>query len=123
MSKTNIKRKSWIKKKARTKKSLGVLGKYPRLIVFRSNKHIYAQLVDDTKNKTILSASTNDKDIKNKVSKIEGKINKSKEIGFVLASKIKAKKINKFILDRNGYMYHGRVKALADGIREKGIKF
>jgi len=123
MAKTNKNKTNWLKRKLRVKKSLGVLGRYPRLVVFRSNKNIYAQLVDDTKQKTILSSSTIDKDIREKVNKVKGKINKSKEIGFVIASKLKEKKIDKFVFDRNGYRYHGRIKAIADSIREKGIKF
>jgi len=67
--------------------------------------------------------STIDKGIKDKLNKIKGKTERSKEIGYLLADKLKSKKIDKFIFDRNGYRYHGRVKALADGIREKGIKF
>jgi len=114
---------NWLKRRTRIKKSLGVLGKYPRLVIFRSNKNIYAQLVDDNKQHTLLSVSTIDKEIKDKLSKIKGKTERSKEIGYLLASKLKSKKIDKFIFDRNGYRYHGRVKALADGIREKGIKF
>ena len=119
MSKTNIKRKAWLKKKKRTKRTLGVLGKHPRLIVFKSNKHIYSQLIDDNKNETILSSSTIQKDFD--VKKTKNKIDASKVVGTDLASKMKKNKISKVIFDRNGYLYHGRVKALADAIRENGI--
>ena len=122
MAKTNIKRKNWIKKKSRTKKSLGVLGKYPRLVIFKSNKHIYGQLLDDNKNITILSSSSNDNNFNKKEFLSKNKLDISKEVGSLLGNKIKDKKIKKVIFDRNGYRFHGRVKALADSIKEKGIE-
>ena len=123
MAKTNKNRTMWLKRRTRTKKALGVLGKYPRLIVFRSNKNIYVQLVDDNEQKTILSSSTIDKNIKSKLNKISGKIDMGKEVGYDIASKLKKNKIDKLVFDRNGYRYHGRVKAIAEAIREKGINF
>ena len=117
----NIKRKNWLKKKTRTKKSLGVLGSFYRLVVFKSNKHIYGQLVDDNKNVTLLSSSSNDSTINKKNIKIKNKVEISKDVGLLLAEKIKDKKIKKIIFDRNGYRFHGRVKAMAEAIREKGI--
>jgi len=122
MSKMDIKRSNWLKKRKRTKKSLGALGVLPRLIVFKSNKHIYAQLVDDINSKTIVSSSTKDKEILSKIKKVKGKINQSIEVGKALSDKIKKSKIDKIIFDRNGYRYHGRIKALADAIRDNGIK-
>ena len=119
MAKTDFKRKNWLKKKYRSKRSLGPLGKYPRLIIFRSNKHIYSQLVDDNKNQTILSSSSKDKSFK--IEKCN-KIDLSKKVAFNLVEKLKNKKIKKVIFDRNGYLYHGRVKAFADAVREKGIE-
>ena len=121
MSKMNLNRKNWLKKKTRTKKSLGVLGKYFRLVIFKSNRHIYGQLIDDNKNETLLSCSTKDKIVAKNVKDSNTKVQNSKEIGYVLAEKIKDKKIKKIIFDRNGYRFHGRVKAVADGIKEKGI--
>ena len=123
MAKTSIKRRSWLKKRVRTKLSLGILGKYPRLVIFKSNKHIYGQLVDDNKHTTLLSSSTTDKDLVKDLDSISTKVEKSKIVGYSLAKKIKSKKIDKIIFDRNGYRYHGRVKALAEAIREKGINF
>ena len=122
MSKTNIKRTNWLKKKARTRKSLGNLGKYPRLIIFRSNKHIYGQLVDDNSNTTILSSSSKDKNIVSAIKKNKNKIEQSKVVGSDLAEKIKKNKIDKIIYDRNGYRFHGRVKVIADTIKENGVK-
>ena len=120
MARTNIKRKNWLRKRVRTKLSLGRLGNYPRLVIFRSNKHIYSQLLDDEKNITILSSSSIDKDFDNK--KCKNKIDLSKQVGYNIAEKMKKNKIDKIIFDRNGYLYHGRVKAAAEAIREKGIK-
>jgi len=121
MSKMNIKRKNWLKKKARTKKALGVLGNHYRLVIFKSNKHIYGQLVDDIKKETLLSYSTQDNSMDMKDIKIKSKVESSKYVGYGLAEKIKEKKIKKIIFDRNGYRFHGRVKAIAEAIKEKGI--
>jgi large subunit ribosomal protein L18 len=90
----------------------------PRLFVFRSNQHVYAQLVDDDKEKIL--ASVSDKDLKIK------KGNKSelaKQVGVLIAEKAKESKIEKVIFDRGGNVFHGRVKALADGAREGGLQF
>ena len=123
MSKVNIKRKNWLKKKVRTKKSLGVLGKLPRLVVFKSNKHIYAQLLDDNKSKTILSSSSLDKNVLKDIKKSTSKTDVSKIVGHSIGEKIIKSKKKNILFDRNGYKYHGRVKALADAIREKGVTF
>lgn len=95
----------------------------PRLVVYRSAMHIYAQLIDDVNAKTIASVSTKSKDVAEKISGIKGKIGKSKEIGKITAEKAKASNINSVVFDRNGYLYHGRVKALAEGAREGGLNF
>jgi len=122
MSKMNLKRKSWIKKKNRTKKALGVLGKYPRLIVFKSNKHFYCQLLDDNKSITICSSSSNDKNFTKNKQKGLSKVDISKEVGYNIAGKITDEKLSQVIFDRNGYKFHGRVKAFVDAVKEKGIK-
>ncbi|MBU4285241.1 50S ribosomal protein L18 [Patescibacteria group bacterium] len=96
--------------------------KCPRLCVFRSNKHVYAQLIDDEKGKTLVSA--NDNEIK-KLPK--GKVAIAQEVGKLLAEKAKdlpaGKQVEKVIFDRAGYKYHGRIKSLADGARMGGLKF
>ena len=122
MARTNIKRKNWLRKRVRTKLSLGRLGNYPRLVIFRSNKHIYGQLVDDISSTTILSVSTKSNNL-SKDLKSANKTEQSKIVGYELANQIKKNKIDKIVYDRNGYKYHGRVRALADAIREKGINF
>lgn len=102
---------------AKIRKKVNGTATRPRLVVFRSLTHNYAQLVDDDKGVVLLSAS----DIK---SKSKGtKIEKSKEIGLEIAKKAQEKKIEEVVFDRNGYKYHGRVKAIADGAREGGLKF
>tara|TARA_B100000674_G_scaffold379768_1_gene322423 strand:+ start:145 stop:516 length:372 start_codon:yes stop_codon:yes gene_type:complete len=123
MSKINLKRKNWLRKKVRTRNSLGILGKYPRLVVFKSNKHIYGQLVDDNKHVTILSSSTMDKDLAKDLKSAKTKTEQSKVIGESLAKKIKSTKIKKIVYDRNGYKYHGRVRAVADSLRDNGVNF
>jgi len=92
----------------------------PRLSVFRSNSEIYAQLVDDKAGKTILAVGSVDKSIKAaKTNKIE----KAKMVGKLIAEKAVANGISEVIFDRNGFLYHGRIKSLADGAREGGLKF
>lgn len=97
------------------KKIQGTEGR-PRLSVFRSNKHIYAQLIDDLKGHTVAAASTFDAGISG-----EGSMDKCKEVGKLLAEKAKEAGIESAVFDRNGYRYHGRVKALAEGAREGGL--
>ncbi|MDD5144950.1 MAG: 50S ribosomal protein L18 [Candidatus Pacebacteria bacterium] len=91
--------------------------KTPRFCVFRSSNHIYAQLIDDQKNKTIISA----KDIE--IKKSGKKVDIAKELGKLIAQKAQEKKISSVVFDRGGNQYHGRVKALAEGAREGGLKF
>lgn len=92
----------------------------PRLSVYRSNKDIYAQLIDDVQGHTIAAASSREKDI---YSAGGHKIAKSAKVGQLLAERAKAKGIETCVFDRGGYLYHGRVKSLADGAREGGLKF
>lgn len=92
----------------------------PRLCVFRSNKYIYAQLIDDDKGHTLVSA--NIKEAGSKGKKLT-KVQASYEVGKLLAQKAKKKKIASVVFDRGGYKYHGRVKAVAEGARERGLKF
>ena len=94
-----------------------------RLVVFRSNKNMSAQLVDDFNGKTITSASSLDKLLKNKVAKLKTKIEVSILIGKMIADNAKTKKISNIVFDRNGFPYHGRVKALAESARKNGLKF
>ncbi len=93
----------------------------PRMSVFRSVKHIGVQLIDDVKGATIVSASTYEKDLK--TMKERATCDGAKRIGELIAERAKAKGIENVVFDRSGYLFHGRVKALADGARGKGLKF
>ena len=92
----------------------------PRLNVFRSNKNIFAQIIDDEKGVTLVSASSIDKELKLENG---GNVEAAKEVGALLAKRAKEAKITKVTFDRGGYQYHGRVKALADAARENGLEF
>jgi len=94
----------------------------PRLAVFRSNNHIYAQIIDDVEARTIVAASTMEKDIAAKLEKTSN-VDAAKVVGEEVAKKALAKGIEEVVFDRGGYIYHGRVKSLADGAREAGLKF
>ena len=113
----------WQKKRQRIKYRIRQknIGNHPHLVVYRSNINIYAQLIDDEKNVTVLSASSIDKNLKKSIEKAASKIEKSKIVGESLAEKIKNAKIERIIFDRNGYKYHGRVKVLAEAIRSAEI--
>ena len=113
----------WQKKRQRIKYRIMQknIGNHPRLVVYRSNANIYAQLLDDEKGITVLSASSIDKSIKSLIDKAANKIEKSKIVGESLADKIKEAKIGRIVFDRNGYKYHGRVKALTEAIRSAEI--
>ena len=117
------KHKNWQIKRKRIKYRIRQKNRndYPRLVVYRSNTNIYAQLVDDLKMTTLLSASSIDKDLKDSIKKAANKIDKSKIVGVAIAEKIQKAKINQIIIDRNGYKYHGRVKALTEAIRSADI--
>ena len=93
-----------------------------RLSVFRSGKHIYAQLIDDSKGVTLASASSLDADVKGKV-KSTSTVEAAKTVGEVIAKKAKDAKVKEVVFDRGGYLFHGRVKALADSAREHGLSF
>src|SRR5262245_8788051 len=93
-----------------------------RLSVFRSGKHIYAQLIDDAKGVTLAHASTVDKDLKAKV-KSGATTAAAKEVGLMIAERAKKAQVKDVVFDRGGYLYHGRVKALAEGAREGGLAF
>lgn len=102
----------------RIRKTLSGTSERPRLAVFRSVKHIYAQVIDDTQGHTMAAASSNEKDAKN-----GGNIAGAKEIGKRVAERAKDKGIKAVVFDRGGYQYHGRVKALAEAAREAGLEF
>jgi large subunit ribosomal protein L18 len=106
----------------RIRKRLTGASERPRLAVFRSNKHIYAQVIDDAKGTTVTAASTLDVDTKKNM-KNGGNIAAAKAVGKLVAERAKAKGVEAVLFDRGGYLYHGRVKALAEAAREAGLKF
>lgn len=95
----------------------------PRLVVFKSLKHIYAQLVDDTRQRTITGVSSLTAELKAAVSQAKNRMEISKIVGLGIAKKAKELNVEQVVFDRNGYIYHGRVKAVADAAREGGLKF
>jgi large subunit ribosomal protein L18 len=94
----------------------------PRLNIYRSAKHIYAQVIDDATGTTIVSASTADKELKDKVAELT-KTEAAKVVGQAVGERAKDKGINAVVFDRGGYLYHGRIKVLADKARESGLEF
>ncbi|MDR3606582.1 MAG: 50S ribosomal protein L18 [Oligoflexia bacterium] len=108
------------KRKLRIRSRLEGSAERPRLSVFRSNQHIYAQLIDDVKGRTLVAASTAEEEFKGDAgANIEG----AKGVGSLVAKRAIAKNITQVVFDRSGYLYHGRIKALADAARETGLKF
>jgi len=110
------------RRKHSIRKKVNGTAERPRLTVFRSSKHIYAQVVDDDAHQTIATASTLDEQILPQLAGLK-KSDKAKKIGAAIAERLKAKGIDKVVFDRNGYIYHGRILALADAAREAGLKF
>ena len=119
-NKLKMKKRSFARRKKSIKNKL-TIGKYPRLVVYRSNIHLYAQLIDDNENKTMLSISTNDKGLKKQIEKLSTKIEKSGFIGDKIGKEIKKKKIEKVMFDRNGYIFHGRIKAFVEAVKKTGL--
>jgi large subunit ribosomal protein L18 len=111
-----------VRRKHSIRKKVNGTPERPRLSVFRSAKHIYVQVVDDVAKRTLVTASTLDEAIIKEIGGLK-KTERAKKIGAAIAEKCKAKGIDKVVFDRNGYIYHGRVQALADAAREAGLKF
>ncbi|NBD28285.1 50S ribosomal protein L18 [Paenibacillus glycinis] len=116
------KNKARHKRHLRVRKRINGTTQRPRLSVFRSSKHIYAQLIDDVQGVTVVSASTVDKEVAEQISN-GGNIEAARKIGEVIAARAKAKGVDQIVFDRGGYLYHGRIQALADAAREAGLEF
>jgi large subunit ribosomal protein L18 len=110
------------KRKASIRKKVSGTAERPRLSVFRSAKHIYAQIVDDVAQRTLVTVSTLDEKVKGELGGLK-KTERAKKVGTAVAERCKEKGIDKVVFDRNGYVYHGRVMALADAARAGGLKF
>jgi large subunit ribosomal protein L18 len=122
MSSLDEKKQARLKRKQRIRKKLAGTAERPRLCVFRSARHIYAQIIDDTCGQTMVATSTLDSSIKEQ-GNFDNKVAKANYIGKLLAEKALSKGIKKVVFDRNGFLYHGRIKAVSDGAREAGLDF
>ena len=111
-----------LKRKIRVRKKVFGGKEKPRLNVYRSLKHIYAQVIDDEEGKVITSASTLCKELKGKLNSTRN-MEAAREVGKLIGKKCIGKEISKIVFDRNGYLYHGRIKALADAAREAGLNY
>jgi large subunit ribosomal protein L18 len=122
MGKTALERVARLRRHGRVRKKVFGTTERPRLSIFRSANHIYAQIIDDVKGVTLASAATMDADTKAKISS-GGNIDAAKAVGELVAKRALEKKIDKVVFDRGGFLYHGRVKALAEAAREAGLEF
>jgi len=112
-----------LRRKKRVRKKVKGNPERPRLSVFKTSKHIYAQIIDDITGKTLVAASSLSPDLRDRIGKNGGNIEGAKAVGISIAKKAMDKGIKKVVFDRNGFIYHGRVKALADAAREGGLEF
>ncbi len=110
------------RRKLRIRRKISGVTERPRLSIFRSGRHVYAQVVNDVDGKTLAAASTLSRDLKTTLDN-DNKTDAAKKVGALIAKICLERKIDKVVFDRNGYLYHGRVKALADAAREAGLKF
>jgi len=117
---TDAKKTIRFKRKRRIRSNLAGTATQPRFAVFKSNSHLYVQLIDDETGKTLVAASTQEKEQR---SSVRGNITGAKALGELLAKRAKEKKIDHVVFDRSGYLYHGKIKVLADAAREAGLKF
>lgn len=113
----------YARRKRRVRKNVSGTGERPRLSVFRSSEHIYAQIINDVEARTLVSASTTDPEVKSQITNGMSKSDKSKIVGVVLAQRAKAANVSSVSFDRNGFLYHGRVRVLAEAARENGLEF
>ncbi len=122
MGSLSIKKKARLKRKKRIRKSVAGTTQRPRLCVFRSSKHIYAQIIDDTAGNTLVAASSLEKEVIEH-DKFESKVAMADFVGKLVGKRAVIKGIDKVVFDRNGFLYHGRVKAVSEGARESGLNF
>lgn len=122
MSSIADKKNARLKRKTRVRKKIHGSSERPRLNVFKSAKHIYAQLIDDTTGVTLAAASTVMKEV-NQELKYTGNLSAAAKVGAAIAEKARQKGIQQIVFDRSGFLYHGRVKALAEAAREHGLSF
>ena len=121
INKSRVKQRMFVKQRI-AKKIRGTTER-PRLVVYRSLNHMYAQVIDDSQAKTIVAASSLEKTLREELKGAKGQKEVAKRIGMAVAKKAVEQNIKKVVFDRNGYLYHGVVKSLADGAREAGLEF
>jgi large subunit ribosomal protein L18 len=122
MGTLNLRTQARLKRKKRIRKNLVGTGDRPRLCVFRSARHIYAQVIDDSRGQTLAAASSMEKDVReNPESK--NKVTAANNVGKIIGQRAIEKGLKKVVFDRNGFLYHGRIKAVSDGAREAGLEF
>ncbi|MDM8523426.1 50S ribosomal protein L18 [Desulfococcaceae bacterium HSG8] len=122
MGSQNLRKQARLKRKKRIRKKLLGTPERPRLSVFRSARHIYAQIIDDTDGRTIVAASSLESTVKEQP-EFKSKVAVAGFIGKLIAERASEKGLKKIVFDRNGFLYHGRVKAVSDGAREAGLDF
>jgi large subunit ribosomal protein L18 len=122
MGSVDIKRQARIKRKRRIRKKMAGTPDRPRLSVFRSARHVYAQIVDDSRGETVVAASSVEKAVRGHAP-FENKVALATHIGELIAQRAAEKGIKKVVFDRNGFLYHGRVKAISEGARKAGLDF
>jgi large subunit ribosomal protein L18 len=115
-------RQARLKRQVRVRRKVRGTAERPRLCIFRSARHIYAQIIEDSTGRTLVAASTQNGEVAEGL-KATGNVDAAKAVGAALAQKALAQDINRVVFDRNGFLYHGRVKALADAAREAGLSF
>jgi large subunit ribosomal protein L18 len=123
MAKTNPRTTARLRRKKSIRKKISGTAACPRLAIFRSSNHIYAQIIDDTAGRTLASASTLSAELKANAEGHSGNRAAAHKVGNLIAEKAQAEGITQVVFDRGGFLYHGRVKALADAARESGLKF
>jgi large subunit ribosomal protein L18 len=121
MAKTNPKTAARTKRLKRVRRKISGTAERPRLRVFRSANHIYAQIIDDVTGQTLAATSTLNKTLD--LSDVKGKIGKAQKVGLAIAREAKQKGIGQVVFDRGGFLYHGRIKAVSEGAREGGLVF
>ncbi len=122
MGTLNPKTQARLKRKKRIRKKLVGSADRPRLCVFRSAKHIYAQVIDDSAGKTLASASSTEKAVREKPES-KNKLSNANTVGEIIGKRAMEKGVKQVVFDRNGFLYHGRIKAVSDGVRKAGLKF
>lgn len=122
MGMMNLRTQARLKRKKRIRKKLVGTGNRPRLCVFRSAKHIYAQVIDDSLGQTLVAASSLEKTVRENTES-KNKLNAANTVGKIIGQRALEKGVKNIVFDRNGFLYHGRIKAVSDGAREAGLKF